>query len=184
MNFKRWLKEEKGSGGFGAFLIIVIIAAAIYAVQFGPSNLLYEPEPAFVEAEYIAPEEQTERETPDYTQNTYSRHNQISNPGKAVEPEPVDTEIVDTEIIARTEKPEIPTESEVSTKSESKPAVTSASKPKAKPKAKTKRHRISNEELVKRKLSQGKTVKQIADETGLDRKYIREVKRRTQQVVW
>ncbi|KAA5546733.1 hypothetical protein [Adhaeribacter rhizoryzae] len=184
MNFKRWLKEEKGGGGLGAFLIIVIIAAAIYAVQFGPSNLLYEPEPAFVEAEYITPEEQAESETPDYTQNTYSRHNQISNPGKAVEPEPVDTEIVNTEILAHNEKPETPTESEVSTKSESKPAVTTTSKTKTKPKVKSNRHRLSNEALVKRKLSQGKTVKQIADETGLDRKYIREVKRRTQQVVW
>lgn len=179
MNFKRWLKEEKGGGGFGAFLIIVIIAAAIYAVQFGPSNLLYEPEPDFVETEFISPEEQAESETPEYTENNYSRHNQISNPGKAEELVPLDTELV-----ARAEKPETPMESEINTKGESKPEVTTASKPKTKPKVKPKHNRLSNEELIKRKLSQGKTVKQIADETGLDRRYIREVKRSTQQVVW
>jgi hypothetical protein len=179
MNFKRWLKEEKGGGGFGAFLIIVIIAAAIYAVQFGPSNLLYEPEPAFAEAIYIPSEESYEAESQNYGQDSASTHNSVntySQPVEAAEP--------DTQAMAQPEALEPRNEPEVTPVAENKTEVKSTTKPKAKPKAKPKRNRISREELVKRKLDQGKTVKQIADETGLDKKYIREVKRRTQQVVW
>ncbi|GEO06242.1 hypothetical protein AAE02nite_39060 [Adhaeribacter aerolatus] len=178
MNFKRWLREEKGGGGLGAILIIVIIAAAIYAVQYGPSNLLYEPEPAFAEATYIPPEETYEAESQNYGRDSASLHHSVhtSREPEAAEPDSPDRVEPEPKPVENRDEPA------VASATKSKTEVTT--KAKTKPKTKPKRSRLSNEQLVKRKLEQGKTVKQIADETGLDRKYIREVKRRSQQVVW
>lgn len=177
MNFKSWLKEEKGSGGFGAFLIIIIIAASIYAVQFGPSNLLYDPEPDFTAVAYDSSEGMDVIDNREYSESTYTSHNNPTDSN--VMPE---IDFRDSLASPRFETPEPRNESRAVSAKEKKSSVNRTTY--AKPKVKIKRKRLSNEELIKRKLAQGKTVRQIAAETGLERRYIREVKRRTQQVIW
>ena len=179
MNFKRWLKEEKGGGGFGVFLIIIIIAAAVYAVQFGSSNLLYEPEPDFAEAVFINPEEEYETDTQENAENRYTPHNKVSNPQENIEP--VNPDSLEVEQL---ETPEPRPEQEITASNENKTEKVNTTKQKSKLNLKPKRNSLSNKELVKRKLKQGKKVRQIADETGLNKKFIREVKRETQQVIW
>ncbi|MDB5263544.1 MAG: hypothetical protein JWQ14_2827 [Adhaeribacter sp.] len=178
MDFKRWLKEEKGGGGFGAFLIFIIIAASIYAVQFGGSNLLYEPEPDFTTEDFIPPAEEYTRERPPVAEPINTNHRLYDSSANS--------HALSTNANAddREENRESENKPAVMPKPENKAAVMADAKTKSKPKAKPKRKLISPEELVKRRLKQGKTVKQIADETGLEKKYIREVRRRTQQVVW
>jgi hypothetical protein len=164
-------------------LIVIIIAASIYAVEIGSSNLLYEPEPAFSEADLISPETEYSAGIPVGSENVNTAHRQTyespeyknSLSGDSVTEDPEENADPESK---PAEKPE------ASSKNRSKKEVAKATKAKPKVKAKPKRNHLSNEELVKRKLKQGKTVRQIADETGLDRKYVREVKRRTQQIVW
>src|SRR5688572_24122525 len=76
MNFKKWVKEEKGSGGLGVILIVIIIATSIYAVEIGSSNLLYEAEPAFSEADVISPETEYSAGIPVGSENVNAAHRQ------------------------------------------------------------------------------------------------------------
>ena len=192
MNFKKWLKEEKGGGGIGVFLILIIIAAAYYAIEFGSPNSrinninninetedLNDPAPLYSEGNLISSDEGYYAANPEVPENLNTAHQPINEAPEKSKPLPADS-------LAENRNDAAPPEHKpvVTHEAEKRTGVSAVSKSKSKPKAKPKRKRLSYEDLVKRKLKQGKTVKQIADETGLDKKYIREVKRRTQQVVW
>lgn len=148
---KRWLNEDKG--GFGAFLILVIVGLAFYALQ------RKDPVPAYdlsqIETESATPTEQVINRKP-YTTAATAR----------IEAEKVAAQKADSVFAAREKEKELVKEK----------AKITPPKPKYKPKPP--RKRISNEALVRSKLRAGMTVRQIAKATGLEKKYIRDIKRK------
>jgi pyruvate/2-oxoglutarate dehydrogenase complex dihydrolipoamide acyltransferase (E2) component len=148
---KRWLNEDKG--GFGAFLILVIVGLAFYALQ------RKDPIPTYDLAQI-----ETERKTP--TERVVNRKPFTATTPAEIEAEKTAAQEADSIFAAREKE-----------KEEVKPkAKTPAPKPKAKPKPT--RKRISNEDLVRSKLRAGMSVRQIAKATGLEKKYIRDIKKR------
>ena len=148
---KRWLNEDKG--GFGAFLILVIVGLAFYALQ------RKDPVPTYdlsqIETESATPTEQVINRKP-YTTAATAR----------IDAEKVAALKADSIFAAREKEKELVKEK----------VKTTPPKPKYKPKPT--RKRISNEALVRSKLRAGMTVRQIAKATGLEKKYIRDIKRK------
>lgn len=152
MNINRWLREDKG--GFGAFLIVVIMGLTFYALQRKAPVATYDLPPT--ETEKATSARQVVDRKP-FTATPFS--------DSAAEAESAKT---DSALVAKEKEAELAKAKKVA---ENKKSTT-----KAKPRPT--RKKISNKELVRSKLRAGMSVRQIAKATGLEKKYIREIKKR------
>ncbi|MDB5262403.1 MAG: hypothetical protein JWQ14_1684 [Adhaeribacter sp.] len=154
MDIKRWFKEDKG--GFGAFLIFVIVILTIYAIQ--------RKDPV-KDSEFT----QSEIKELKATKMVVARES-INAPipadsGPEDEPKPNKPDSALTVLASGNEpvKPEV---------------KTANIKAKTKPRIKFARRKLSKEDVVRSKLKAGMSVNQIAKATGYEKKYIREIKKR------
>src|SRR5687768_7767455 len=161
MNIKRWFKNDKG--GFGAFLVVVIVSLIFYAIQRKKPGDNTEPAPSEIK-EVTATKMEIVRSNPVTAATPPDSELEISSePEIKIEPKVSDSALI---LLGNVKEPE---------KIKVKKAVI---KPKAKAKPKYTRKPISREEIVRSKLRAGMSVNQIAKATGYEKKYIRGIKKR------
>ena len=155
MNVKQWLNDEKGGHAFVIVLMLVLFAGLIYAYSLLSADATPRRRS---EAELLALAERIKAEdsikalnTPPLTPSTSLVPDSLSESIAALEPDTL-----------------------------AEPAVAPVTKPATKPKSKykPKAKKVSAETMVRSRLKAGKSVRQIAKETGLPKKYIRELKKR------
>jgi hypothetical protein len=159
MDIKRWLKKDKG--GLGAFLFIVIVGLAFYAIQredpVDNSGLTRKNIKEITATKLVVARKPPAIATP------------VDSDAEAAEeetkPEKSDTALV----VLKSEKETVKTPVKV---------ANASNKPKFKAKPKFTSRKLSKEEIVRSKLRAGMSVAKIAKVTGYEKNYIRSVKKK------
>ncbi len=162
MNWKGWLNDNRGGTGLVIGLMVVVFVGLLYV-----DSIWYaDAAPRRSEDELVAIAKKLRRED---SLAQVQKLTMVVTPVVAKTPIKESVIQMEQDSLAALAAATPPTP-------KVKPKTKPTFKPKAKPKPKPRT--ISAEEMVRSRLREGKSVGKIARETGLKRKFIREIKRR------